>query len=134
MKLWTRNIIPAACLMVVVLTACSQSSNSKDAARNVETYLQALVDRDLNQMIAASCAEWESQARQEFNSFSAVSLTLQDLNCFPSGESDGFTHVNCEGSIVANYGAELLEIDIAERTFQVIEEGGDLRMCGYAAK
>ncbi len=90
-----------------------------------------MVDRDLNKAVSLSCASWEPQARTEFNSFSAVTLKLNNVVCKPVGEAGSAVQVTCTGSIIANYGAEDLTIDIANRTYQVVNEGGDWRMCGY---
>jgi len=38
--------------------------------------------------------------------------------------------VSCTGTITANYGNEVLEIDLSERTYQVVFEAGERRMCG----
>ncbi len=90
-----------------------------------------MVDRDLNKVVALSCSAWEQQARTEFNSFSAVTLKLDQVACQATGASGQSVQVNCSGSIIANYGAEDLTIDIANRTYQAVNEGGDWRMCGY---
>ena len=34
--------------------------------------------------------------------------------------------------IIANYGAEDLEIDVAEQAYRTVQEGGQWRVCGYA--
>jgi hypothetical protein len=117
--------------LALILSLASCSSTSGKSAQAVETYLQAIVSQDANKMIAASCANWEPQARLEFDSFSAVKLTLNDLKCSETGQAKPYTLVTCTGSITANYGAEDQQIDIAGRTYQVIEEGGEWRMCGY---
>ena len=121
----------AALLLALVCAGCSQAKQTNDAPSAVESYLQALVKQDLNQMIAASCADWEAQAKVEHDSFSAVKLELQDLSCEEVGSDGELKLINCSGSIIANYGAEDLEIDVADRTYQVKSEGGVWRMCGY---
>lgn len=121
-----RWIIP---LIAAFLVGCSGAGDQ--AARAVERYLQALANRDLNQMVSHTCAAWEAQARQEFNSFTAVELELKDVSCKVTGQDQSFTLVSCTGSIIANYGNEDLQIDVAEQTFRVIQEGGDWRVCGY---
>ncbi len=122
-------------LLLLPLAACTSTSNNQAAAAAaVQSYWQAMVDRDLNKVVGLSCANWESQARTEFNSFSAVTLKLDNVACQPAGEAGGAgaaVQVTCTGSIIANYGAEDLTIDIANRTYQVVNEGGDWRMCGY---
>lgn len=82
-------------------------------------------------MVSYTCAAWEAQARQEFNSFTAVKLELKDVSCKVTGQDQSFSLVSCTGSIIANYGNEDLQIDVAEQTFRVIQEGGDWRVCGY---
>ena len=117
---------------LVFFTACTEGTIKAGAPQAVETYLRSLVDRDFNRAISASCADWEAQAKVEYDSFAAVKLSLNELECRDVGNEDPFTLVTCTGSIIANYGAEDLEIDVAERTYQVIDEGGEWRMCGYA--
>ena len=82
-------------------------------------------------MINNSCADWEEDARLEHTSFAAVKLSLENPDCRVSGEQDGYILVNCTGKIIANYGAEDLEIDISKQIYRVLEEGGEWRMCGY---
>ena len=118
-------------LFAVMLGGCSGSSKGSGAAGAVEGYLHALASRDLNQVVSASCAEWEPQARLEYDSFAAVRLELKDLSCQETGEDQPYTLVSCSGTIIANYGAEDLQIDVADQTFQVIQEGGEWRVCGY---
>ena len=118
-------------LIAAILSGCSGASNSDPAARAVEKYLQSLAGRDLNQMITNACTAWEAQARQEYDSFSAVSLELNEVSCKSTGQEQAYTLVDCTGSIIANYGNEDLQIDVADQTFRVIQEGGDWRVCGY---
>jgi hypothetical protein len=122
LSLWT--------LLLLTISSCS-SESANDAPGAVEDYLGALVSKDENQMINQSCADWESQAKLELNSFAAVEASLENLNCEISGQAGDYTLVDCSGIIIANYGAEVLEIDLQERTFQVLQEGGEWRMCGY---
>jgi hypothetical protein len=120
------------CLLCIsfILAACV-GANTYNAANAVESYLQALISKDENQMVYYSCADWEPEASLEYNSFAAVEVDLDSLNCQEAGQDGDFTLVNCTGKITANYGAEVLEIELDERTFQVLLEGGEWRMCGY---
>jgi len=120
-------------LIVVFLTACSTTSSRDLAAGAVERYLHGLAGRDINQIITNTCSAWESQARQEYDSFAAVRLELKDVSCKATGQEQAYTLVDCTGSIIANYGDEDLQIDVADQTFRVIQEGGDWRVCGYLA-
>ena len=116
-------------LIAVLLAGCGGASDS--AAGAVEGYLSALAERNLNQMISHSCAAWEEQARLEYDSFAAVKLELKDVSCQATGQDQAYTLVTCNGAIIANYGNEDLQIDVADQTFQVVQEGGEWRVCGY---
>ena len=118
-------------LVAALITACGGAGNADPAARAVERYIQGLVGRDLNQMIDNACTDWETMARQEYDSFAAVRLELKDLSCKSTGQEQAYDLVDCTGSIIANYGDEDLQIDVAEQTFRVIQEGSDWRVCGY---
>ena len=125
-----KKILISGLLFVLLLSACS--GNASEAAPSaVIGYLEALVAMDENGMINYSCAAWEEQARLEFKSFAAVKANLESPSCQVSGEGEGYTPVSCTGKIIANYGAEDLEIDLADRIYKVIEDGGEWRMCGY---
>ena len=116
--------------LIVLLSSCTPET-SEDAPSAVIGYLESLVAMDENRMIHYSCGAWEEQARLEHKSFAAVKANLESPDCQLSGETNGFTLVKCTGKIIANYGAEDLEIDLAERTYRVIQEAGEWRMCGY---
>ena len=130
-KSTTIRVLLPIIVSLLVLTGCNKANPVDQAPAAVEAYLQALVAKDANQMINLSCAAWEAGAKQELNSFAAVKLTLEDLNCQEAGKSADFILVSCNGTLTASYGAEDLEINIAERTFQVVKEGDEWRMCGY---
>jgi hypothetical protein len=130
-KINVRRFTVLVMLIAALLAGCSGAAQTGGAAKAVEAYLQALASRDLNQMIGATCADWESQARLEYDSFAAVKLELKDLSCQETGQDQSSTLVACSGTIIANYGAEDLQIDVADQTFQVIQEGGEWRVCGY---
>lgn len=115
----------------ISLGSCSSSQNTAAAA--VHNYLQAIVSRNETALVNQVCAAWESDARTEFNAFTAVKLTLDKVSCQESGTSDSFTLVSCQGAIRASYGAEDLILELNERTFQVIQEAGEWRVCGYKA-
>ena len=122
-------LVVGGCLLFV-LAACAGAS-ADGAASAVERYLDALVAGDVNQLVDASCAAWEADARLEMDSFSAVSVEMEDLQCKESGQEGDIALVDCSGKIIANYGNEVLEINLADRTYAAVLEGGEWRMCGY---
>lgn len=127
-----KRTVPIAAISILIasflLSSCGQPSGPADS---VLAYLQALSSRDENQAVLSSCAAWEGQAKTELEAFSAVTVSLEDASCKESGVDGDFTLIDCSGKIVANYGNEILEIDLAERTYQAVFEGDEWRMCGY---
>jgi hypothetical protein len=116
-------------LITLVLSGCTTDQSSAPAS--IEDYIRALVNKDENSLINFSCAAWEGEARGEFNSFSAVSVSLEDLECQEIDQEDEFTIVLCQGKIIANYGNEVLEIHLEDQKYLSVLEGGEWRMCGY---
>lgn len=123
-------IILACAVLSLVLSAC-QNENTSSPGAVVEAYLNAMISKDSNAVSNLSCSDWEAQSQVEFNSFAAVTARLEELSCNQTGQEGDAYLVNCTGKIVANYNGEDLEIDLEDNIYQVVEEGGDLRMCGY---
>ncbi|MFN3309954.1 MAG: hypothetical protein ACK44E_12175, partial [Anaerolineales bacterium] len=65
------------------------------------------------------------------NSFGAVTTELQALKCETVSQDQSKAIVSCDGKIIANYGNEVLEIDLSKLTFQLVRQGGNWRFCGY---
>jgi outer membrane murein-binding lipoprotein Lpp len=126
-----KQLLIALLLSAVLLAGCSSAEESSGAARAVQEYNQALVEKDANRLSSLSCADWEAEAQNELASFGAVTTALNELTCTESGTDGEITLVSCTGTITANYGNEVLEIDLSERTYQVVFEAGEWRMCGY---
>lgn len=124
-------VISASLAMILMATLASCNNDRDGAEKAIQAYLQALVDKDSERIANLACADWEADARTELESFTAVSVAMQDVNCQETGIDGDTALVNCSGKITANYGNEVLEIDLAERTFQAVYEAGEWRMCGY---
>jgi hypothetical protein len=60
-----------------------------------------------------------------------VEAKLESLSCQVAKKEEDALIVSCAGRIVANYGNEVLEIDLSKQNYRVIKESGDWRMCGY---
>ena len=116
-------------ILTFLLISCTSSPNNAPAA--VQSYLQAIVNRDETTLVNQVCSAWEADARTEFNSFTAVKLTLDNLTCQESGNDGNYTLVRCQGAIIASYGAEDLTLELDERIFRVVQEAGEWRVCGY---
>ena len=104
-----KSFLVLSILILFFIPACA-SNASNDPTSAVIGYLEALVTLDENKMINNSCSDWEEQARLEHKSFAAVKADLVSPSCSVTGESSDYTLVSCTGKIIANYGAEDLEI------------------------
>jgi hypothetical protein len=121
----------------VLLMACQSSTSNTHTAdpagapKAIENYLQARVKADVNQMIALSCAAWESQAKVEASTFQSLKAEIEGMTCSVSGSEGSNAFVACQGAIKTTYNGESRERDLAQQQFKLAHEGGDWRMCGY---
>lgn len=122
-------LIGLVALFGLALSACAGGQDAP--AQTVLLYQQALVDKNQEELISYTCADWESQALLELDSFVSVDTELVDATCQTVSEEGDTARVTCEGSISASYNGEAREFPLSGRTFIVIKEGGDWRLCGY---
>ncbi len=111
----------AILLLTIFLTTCNAAP-----ATAVEDFLTALAAKDEARLLTLVCADYEFDALLELDSFALVQTTLKDLACQSSG-----TDVICSGSIEASYGDEIRSFDLSERTYHLVQDGGDWLVCGY---
>ncbi len=136
--MWKNKLLLLAIVLStwpLFLAACTPAEESgSPAAQTVETYLQALADKNRDQMIAASCAAWEGEAQLELDAFVGVETRLEGLACQVTGSDGEATLVSCSGEILATYGAEDRSFPLDTSVFQVVQEGGEWRVCGRQPK
>lgn len=116
-------------VVMLALAGCGQKTTP--AVQAVEGYYQAMVDRDDPRFIGYTCADWEEQALLEFDSFQGVDTQLDSFSCKETGKDGDVTLVRCVGKILATYGNEKMDFPLDERVHRVVNEAGDLRVCGY---
>ncbi len=125
-----KKLLLLTLLLLLPLTACAANTDA-EAAQAVEAYLTALTNQEPERLVTLSCAEWEEDALFELDSFAAVATSLNNLSCQVSGNDGDAKLVTCTGSIQATYGNEIQQFDLSARTFRVVSQGGEWRMCGY---
>ena len=125
-----KMVVIFACLLFIV-AALAGCGSDDGAAKSIQAYFQALTAKNESELILLSCSSWEAQAKNELESFGAVTASLDGPVCEIAGEEGDYTLVSCSGKLVANYGNEVLEINLEDRTYLASEEGGEWRMCGY---
>jgi len=122
-------------LVPLILAACAPgggpASDSTPAVKALESYLQALVNKDEATLTSLSCQDWEPNALLELDAFQAVDTTLEGLVCKPTRESGDTAQVTCQGKIQATYGDEVQSFDLGERVYNMAQQGGDWLVCGY---
>ena len=126
------RLVKGLTLLFVVAALLSACSGGGSASGAVEAYLEAIVAGDSTRAVNVSCAAAEAQAQTEAASFASVEASLQGLACHEAGAQGEATLVTCSGKFVAVYNGENTEISLEGRTFQVIQEDGEWRVCGYA--
>jgi len=114
---------------VLIISACGNASDP--AAKVVENYFNALVNKDASALSALSCAEWEPNALLELDSLQAVSTRLENLSCVSDPSDNSTAEVNCQGKILATYNNEDQELDLSVRTYKVVQQGSEYLFCGY---
>ncbi len=123
------RIIVLMLALSIILSACG-AGNSNSAADAVESYITALANKDEATLIPLSCADWEDDARIELDSFQLVEVTIDGMSCQQSGADGDKTLVDCTGTLNMSYNGEPQSLDLADRTYEVIEQNGDWLVCG----
>ncbi len=117
-------------LLAFMIVAC-QRTRGKDASSVVGDYFKALVAKDANQAVNLSCAAWEEQAQIDADTFAINPAKAENVQCKTAGKDGDATLVTCTGKLVLDYNGETQEINLADRTYRAVQEGGEWRMCGY---
>ena len=120
-------------LAALLLASCAGGGNGggSEAAQTLETYLNALAEKDEAVLTSLVCPDYEMDALLEFDSFQAVETELTGLDCQKTGEDGETVLVKCQGQIDATYGNEVQSFDLGGRTYKLIQSGADWQVCGY---
>jgi hypothetical protein len=113
----------------ILLSACGASA-SGGATTTVESYITALATKDQAALISNSCADWEDDALIELDSFALVEVTVDGMSCTEAGTDGDKTLVDCTGMLNMSYNGEPQSLDLADRTYEVVEQDGNWLVCG----
>lgn len=116
-------------IAIILLTACASDVDAP--AQAVQQYYQALADKDQDRLVSLTCADFETMALLEFDSFVSVETTLTDFACQTISQEGEVAQVSCTGAISATYQGEVQEFPLSGQTFLAIQQGGEWLMCGY---
>ena len=123
------RIIVSMLALSIILSACG-ASTSGGATTAVEGYITALASKDQATLISTSCADWEDDALIELDSFALVEVTVDGMSCTEAGTDGDKTLVNCTGMLNMSYNGEPQSLDLADRTYEVVEQDGNWLVCG----
>jgi len=115
-------------MIVIGIAGCSTKADPADAVVN---YLNALVNQDADTAVAASCSDWEEQARLETDSFLSVEAVLNNVQCQTLMSDDSTAEVSCTGTIDMTYNEEIRSIDLSLRVYAMQYQAGEWLVCGY---
>lgn len=118
----------------MLIAGCAQTATDPEAPSNsIEAYLAALVAKDSETFNTLFCADYESEALIEFDSFGAVDAELEDATCTTGESTDAGTVVTCAGSIKIVYDGETNNsLDLSRTPYLAVQEDGEWKMCGYS--
>ena len=116
---------------MLATVACGTAQPVDQAPAAVESYLQARVVGNAEQMIALSCSDWETKARIEASTFQSMKAELEGVACTVESSTSSEATIQCTGRIVTSYNGESREWRMDERAFRTVLENGEWRMCGY---
>ncbi len=117
-------------IIVTTLAACSPSGQS-GAVGAVQSYYQAIIAQNADQLKNATCPEFQETAQTELDSFQGVKTELQGFSCQEAGKEGSSTLVKCAGKIVATYGSEKMDFPLDTRVHKVQNVNGSWKVCGY---
>jgi hypothetical protein len=113
-------------------TPPAQASPTADPAASViVAYLQARAAASMDETLALACTTWQSGAATEVTSFASMNAKLEGVTCSVSGAEGDFTLVSCGGEMTTTYGGESRVWDMSRFIYQVTQEAGQWKMCGY---
>jgi hypothetical protein len=118
-------------ILVAFMAVTCQKSQGSSASSVVEQYFKALVAKDSTKAVNLSCSAWEKQAQIDADTFAITPATAENVQCKVTGKDGNNTLVSCTGKLVLDYNGDKQEINLADRTYQVVQEGSEWRMCGY---
>jgi hypothetical protein len=116
-------------LSSLLVTACAGGVDAP--AQAVENYYQALADKDQDLLVSLTCADFETTALRDFDSFVSVETTLTDFACETVSENGDTASVTCTGAISATYQGEAQEFPLSGQTNLTVKQAGEWLMCGY---
>lgn len=123
------NLRLAMLAILMILAGCGAAGNaSGDPSAAVEQYLNALVSGDADALGRVTCAAQEASVETLARTFATVSgVTLEGVAC---AFDELNSVVDCDGAIVATYGAQATEFPLG--TYAVVQEAGSWKVCGEA--
>lgn len=125
----TAFVLLLTVLLAALLAGCGPRKDP--AAQTMEAYWTALVGKQADTLKSLSCNAWESNALLEMNAFQNVEAKLDGMDCSKSGADGDVTLVQCKGKIVATYTNETQEYNLADYTYQLVQQNGQWTVCGY---
>lgn len=129
-----KKILILLTLLTFAIIGCAADPSDPEApAKAVEKYLETRISKDSEAFAGTYCADFESTAITEFDSFGAVEATLEDMVCTVDSLEDGQATVTCTGNVEVVYDGENNNtLDLARVPYTAAQEDGEWKMCGYS--
>jgi len=128
---FTKILLLAIIWLTLGLILIGCSGDQALAVESVETFFQAILEKDEALFRSAVCSDYASIAMMDFTSFAIVDTRIDNFSCEAEGEVDGQVSVRCQGNLQANFGNEMRSFDLSSRIYQVVQENGQWLVCGH---
>jgi len=126
-----KKIFIFMCMMLICMLVFACTPNGNAAADGTLAYLEALAKKDKNAVVSLTCKAWEDQAILEVDALMSVGSELKEVNCREVGQEGDVVMVVCSGNLNLTYNDEIRSIDLSKRTYSMVMEDGQWRMCSY---
>jgi len=128
----TKMILLALVWLTLGALLAGCSGDRALAAESVETFFQAILEKDETLFRSTVCSDYEMVAMIDFNSFAIVETRIENFSCQVEGNAGGQVLVRCQGKLQASFGNEIRNFDLSSRAYSVIEENGRWLVCGHS--
>lgn len=128
MRRSTVRFLFALIVFGILVVACTPTRTPE---QTVEVYLDAVTaKKPIAEVIGYVCADYETDARTEADSYGAVTAKLSDLECKTEMLETDRAVVTCTGSISVNYNGETRAIDLTDFRYTLHSVDQQWKICG----
>ena len=116
-------------MLILIFMSIGCNKTVRSPKDTIESYLESLVNQNVDTAVSLSCKQWEAEAQKEVESLLSVNASLEGVLCQTDSELENNAVVSCRGKIKLTYENEIQEIDLSKRPYQLVFENGEWLIC-----